>query len=99
MFLFLVIFNFTIYFDQTHGQTTLRERVLNKGTDHPEISDSNLKVEEVAEGLHEPTTMAFLGPDDFLILEKDKGTVMRVNGGIVTDIPLLDVDVAISIER
>jgi glucose/arabinose dehydrogenase len=43
--------------------------------------------------------MAFLGPEDFLILEKDKGTIMRVNGGIVTDIPLLDVDVANSIER
>jgi glucose/arabinose dehydrogenase len=73
--------------------------VLNKGTDHPEVSDSSLKVEEVAEGLQVPTTMAFLGPDDFLILEKDKGTVMRVNRGIVTDMPLLDVDVANSIER
>ncbi len=73
--------------------------MLNKGTDHPEVSDSSLKVEEVAEGLQVPTTMAFLGPDDFLILEKDKGTVMRVNRGIVTDMPLLDVDVANSIER
>ena len=99
LFLFILIFNFTFYFDQTHGQTTLKERVLNKGTDHPEVSDSSLKVEEVAEGLQVPTTMAFLGPDDFLILEKDKGTVMRVNRGIVTDMPLLDVDVANSIER
>jgi glucose/arabinose dehydrogenase len=99
LFLFSLIFNFTFYFDQTHGQTTLKERVLNKGTDHPEVSDSSLKVEEVAEGLQVPTTMAFLGPDDFLILEKDKGTVMRVNRGIVTDMPLLDVDVANSIER
>jgi glucose/arabinose dehydrogenase len=99
LFLFILIFNFTFYFDQTHGQTTLKERVLNKGTDHPEVSDSSLKVEEVAEGLQVPTTMAFLGPDDFLILEKDKGTVMRVNRGIVTDMPLLDVNVANSIER
>jgi glucose/arabinose dehydrogenase len=99
LFLFILIFNFTSYLDQTHGQITLKERVLNKGTDHPEVSDSSLKVEEVAKGLQVPTTMAFLGPDDFLILEKDKGTVMRVNRGIVTDMPLLDVDVANSIER
>ena len=99
LFLFILIFNFTIYFDQTHGQTKLKERYLNKGTDHPQVADSNLKVEEVADGLRVPTTMAFLGPDDFLILEKDTGTVMRVNGGIVSDMPLLDVEVANSIER
>jgi aldose sugar dehydrogenase len=85
--------------DQTHGQTKLKERYLNKGTDHPQVADSNLKVEEVAEGLRVPTTMAFLGPDDFLILEKDTGTVMRVNSGILTDMPVLDVNVANSIER
>ena len=61
--------------------------------------DPRLKVEEVVEGLHVPTTMAFLGPDDFLILEKDRGTVMRVNRGAVADMPLLDVNVANSIER
>jgi glucose/arabinose dehydrogenase len=43
--------------------------------------------------------MAFLGPDDFLILEKDRGTVMRVNSGAVADMPILDVNVANSIER
>lgn len=99
LFLFILIFNFTIYFEQTHGQTQLKERYLNKGTDHPQVADTNLKVEEVADGLRVPTTMAFLGPDDFLILEKDTGTVMRVNGGIVSDMPLLDVEVANSIER
>jgi hypothetical protein len=40
-----------------------------------------------------------VGPDDFLILEKDRGTVMRVNRGAVADMPLLDEDVAKSIER
>ena len=99
LFLFILIINFTIYFNQTHGQTQLKDRYLNKGTDHPQVADSNLKVEEVADGLRVPTTMAFLGPDDFLILEKDTGTVMRVNGGIVSDIPILDVEVANSMER
>jgi aldose sugar dehydrogenase len=31
-----------------------------------------------------PTTMAFLGPDDFLILEKDKGTVLHVTNGVIS---------------
>ena len=56
-------------------------------------------VEEVVGGLELPTNMAFLGPDDFLVLEKDKGTVVRVKGGIIADMPLLDVNVANFIER
>jgi glucose/arabinose dehydrogenase len=99
IFLFIIICNFSIYFNQTYGQVKLKERILNKGTDHPEVFDPQLKVEEVVQGLHVPTSMAFVGPDDFLILEKDRGTVMRVNGGAITDMPLLDVDVANSIER
>src|SRR6476660_3593306 len=62
-------------------------------------ADSNLSVKVVAEGLDLPTTMAFLGPNDILVLEKDKGTVQRVVGGKVSSQPLLDVNVANSIER
>jgi glucose/arabinose dehydrogenase len=36
------------------------------------IRDSNLRVETIAEGLEFPTTMAFLGPNDILVLEKEK---------------------------
>jgi glucose/arabinose dehydrogenase len=61
--------------------------------------DASLKIEEVVSGLEAPTTMAFLGPDDFLILEKDKGTVLRVVNGNLLDKPLLDVNVANSVER
>jgi glucose/arabinose dehydrogenase len=43
--------------------------------------------------------MAFLGPDDFLVLEKDKGTVLRVVDGKILDRPLLDVNVANAVER
>ena len=38
------------------------------------LSNPKLKIELVVSGLNFPTTMAFLGPDDFLILEK-AGTV------------------------
>ncbi|MGC2429385.1 MAG: PQQ-dependent sugar dehydrogenase [Nitrososphaeraceae archaeon] len=56
-------------------------------------------MEEVAAGLNTPTTMAFLGPNDFLVLEKDKGTIQRIVGGKILDQPLLDVNVANSVER
>src|SRR5215204_7064043 len=62
------------------------------------LSDPKLKIELVASGLDFPTTMAFLGPDDFLILEK-AGTVKRVTNGIVLDKPLLQVDVSVKDER
>ncbi|MDW3605309.1 MAG: PQQ-dependent sugar dehydrogenase, partial [Nitrososphaeraceae archaeon] len=62
------------------------------------LSDTKLKIELVTSGLDFPTTMAFLGPDDFLILEK-AGTVKRVTNGVVLDKPLLQVDVSVKDER
>jgi aldose sugar dehydrogenase len=46
-----------------------------------------------------PTTMAFLSQNDILVLEKDKGTVMRVIDGEVQPQPLLNVNVATEVER
>ena len=43
--------------------------------------------------------MAFLGPNDILVLEKDKGTVQRIMNGKISGQPLLDVNVANSVER
>ena len=65
----------------------------------PKILDSHLKVEQVVGGLDTPTTMAFLGPNDILVLEKDKGTVQRIVNGKLQGQPLLDVKVATSVER
>ncbi len=48
----------------------------------PSMTDPNLSVRTVISGLTEPTTMAFLGPDDFLVLEKSTGTVKRVVNGV-----------------
>ena len=62
------------------------------------LYDPNLKIELVTSGLDFPTTMAFLGPDDFLILEK-AGTVKRVTNGVILDKPLLHVDVSVKDER
>jgi aldose sugar dehydrogenase len=69
------------------------------GNERANIRDPTLRVEVVAEGLEFPTTMAFLGPDDFLVLEKEKGTVQRIVNGKMLSEPLLDVSVGTSQER
>jgi len=50
----------------------------------PVVFDANLGVRTVVSGLTSPITMAFLGPNDFLITEKATGQVKRVvNGAVV----------------
>ena len=66
---------------------------------NPVFSQPGFTSEVVAEGLSLPTTMAFLSQNDILVLEKDKGTVMRVINGEVQPAPLLDVNVATEVER
>lgn len=63
------------------------------------IRQPNLKVEVVAEGLSFPTTMAFLGPNDILVLEKNEGTVQRILNGTTLSDPVLDVNIANKYER
>ena len=58
------------------------------------VDDPNLKVEAIAKGLHIPTSMAFLGPNDILVLEKNTGNVLRVLNGEILKRPLLHVNVA-----
>jgi glucose/arabinose dehydrogenase len=49
----------------------------------PEMLDPHLGVRTVLSGLNLPTTMAFLGPNEFLVLEKDTGIVKHVLNGMV----------------
>jgi glucose/arabinose dehydrogenase/plastocyanin len=65
----------------------------------PTVEDDRLRVEKVVDGLNAPTSMAFLGPNDILVTEKETGKVMRVLDGQLQDEPALDVNVATSIER
>jgi glucose/arabinose dehydrogenase len=68
--------------------------------EQPSIKDPNLGVELVSsDGLEFPTSMAFLGPDDILVLEKEKGTVQRIVNGKLLPTPVLTVDVATEVER
>jgi aldose sugar dehydrogenase len=57
-------------------------------------NDPNLKTELVFKGLKFPTSMAFLGPNDILVLEKNNGTVKRIVNGTMLPKPLLNVNAA-----
>ena len=63
----------------------------NKG---PIIVDPHLKAEVVFTGLKYPTSMAFLGPNDILVTEKDTGTVRRIVNGTELPQPLLNASVS-----
>ncbi|MDQ5876374.1 MAG: PQQ-dependent sugar dehydrogenase [Thermoproteota archaeon] len=65
----------------------------------PSVNDASLTVEQVADGLISPTTMAFLDEDTILVLEKDNGTVRVIEDGELQPEPLLDVAVANDGER
>jgi glucose/arabinose dehydrogenase len=51
--------------------------------DPPSLVDPNLGMRTIVENLDQPTSMAFLGPNDFLVLEKATGQVKRVVNGAV----------------
>jgi aldose sugar dehydrogenase len=64
----------------------------------PEMLHPKLEVRTVVSGLATPTTMAFLGPDDILVLEKNTGMVKRIINGTVQGI-VLDLSVNFASER
>jgi glucose/arabinose dehydrogenase len=54
------------------------------------IEDPSLEVEEVADGLESPTSMAFLDENRILVLEKD-GKVKEIRDNKVLGVPVLDI--------
>jgi glucose/arabinose dehydrogenase len=64
----------------------------------PSMLDPHLGVRTVVSGLSQPTTMAFLGANDMLVLEKATGKVQRVVNGAVQS-TVLDLAVNGSSER
>ena len=64
----------------------------------PEVVDPNLLVRTVIDGLDQPTSMAFLGPNELFVLEKASGKVKLVVGGVVQS-TVLDLAVNSGSER
>jgi glucose/arabinose dehydrogenase len=67
----------------------------------PILTDTNLTVETVVapNSLALPTTMAFVGANDILVLQKNNGQVRRVLNGVLQATPALDVPVSNDSER
>ena len=65
----------------------------------PSMTDPNLSVKTVVTGLSQPTSMAFIGNNDFLIFEKNTGKVQRVTNGVIQTPPVLDLPVNSASER
>ena len=63
----------------------------------PEVVDPGLEVREAATGLVQPTSIAFLGHRDMLVLEKASGQVKRVRNGVTSTV--LDLAVNSGSER
>ena len=56
------------FYNEGSAQQAFRDRNFLQTESKPSVADPNLKVELVVGGLELPTTMAFLGPDDFIVL-------------------------------
>jgi len=81
--------------------STVTSQTPSESIEIPRIrNDSSLGIEIVSSGeIKFPTSMAFLGYGDILVLEKNEGTVKRIINGTVINDPLLDVNVATKNER
>lgn len=93
VFLSLALFYATFFQPYSYIQGAVRELIATAES-LPILNDPRLKVEKVFEGLHFPTSMAFLGPADILVTEKNDGTVQRLKSWKIQHSPVLDVDVA-----
>jgi uncharacterized repeat protein (TIGR01451 family) len=84
--------------DTSDNSVTLQTTV-NSPTSGPGMTDPNLSVKTIVNGLSQPTSMAFIGNNDFLIFEKNTGKVQRVKNGVIQSPPALDLAVNSASER
>lgn len=80
------------------GGTNKRVAAQTPAPSPPSMTDARLGVRAVVTGLNQPTTMAFLGANDFLVLEKATGRVQRVLNGAIQS-TVLDLAVNSGSER
>ena len=82
LFMLIILISITC----THPQYLLGKPTL--------VADKNLRIDKIFAAPIKPTTMAFMGLNEFLILERNEGKVYRVTNGVMNPNPLLDVNVA-----
>ncbi|MGH9930613.1 MAG: PQQ-dependent sugar dehydrogenase, partial [Pyrinomonadaceae bacterium] len=83
----------------TNDNSTTIQTTVNTPASGPSLLDPNLSVTTVVSGLSQPTSMAFIGNNDFFVLEKNTGKVQRVVNGIIQSPAPLDLAVNSASER
>ena len=99
VFLLAVLFLSCISNEHFSYAITYTHHIIAQSRQGPIVDYPHLKVELVARGINFPTSIAFLGPNDILVLEKNNGTVQRIINGIMLPNPLLHVNVDTKSER
>jgi glucose/arabinose dehydrogenase len=80
------------------GSGAATHRASGQAEPGPALLAPNLELRTVVDGLALPTSIAFLGTNDLLVLEKNTGKVKRVVNGVVHSTPL-DLPVNFGSER
>jgi aldose sugar dehydrogenase len=62
---------------------TTGPRIFSQDAAEPQMLHPQLAVRNVVGGFVTPISLAFLGPSDFLLLEKNTGQIQRVTNGVV----------------
>jgi uncharacterized repeat protein (TIGR01451 family) len=75
------------------------QTTVNAPASGPSMLDPNLSVKTVVSGLSQPTSMAFIGNNDFFVLEKNTGKVQRIINGVIQSPPPLDLAINSASER
>src|SRR6185503_5045565 len=73
--------------DSTNNTATATT-LIQPAAPSPTMLDDNLTVSTVITGLDQPTSLVFIGPGDFLVLEKATGKVKRIVNGALHSTPL-----------
>jgi glucose/arabinose dehydrogenase len=96
---FLSLISFYYLFSLSFGsEYTINAQNQNQTIVGPSLTDQHLRVELVARDFDFPTSIEFLGKDDFLLLEKNTGDIYRIHNANVTG-PLIHIHVSQKDER
>jgi uncharacterized repeat protein (TIGR01451 family) len=74
-------------FDSSNSSSTITTLIQPAATS-PTMLDDNLTVTTLIAGLDQPTSLAFIGPNDFFVLERATGKVQRIVNGALQSTPL-----------
>ncbi|HEX6732642.1 MAG TPA: choice-of-anchor V domain-containing protein, partial [Pyrinomonadaceae bacterium] len=69
-------------FDSTNNSSPI-STLIQPAAPSPAMVDPNLTVSTIVSGLNQPTSMAFVAANDFLVLERTTGRVQRIVNGML----------------